>query len=43
LRSAGGLEAVFAGQQERPPLPNDAVTQTTINLPYIVATIFITP
>jgi hypothetical protein len=34
---------VVSNQQERSPLTNDAVSQTTFNLPFIVAEIFITP
>jgi hypothetical protein len=35
--------AVVSNQQERTPLTNDAVSQTTFNLPFIVAKILITP
>ena len=35
--------AVVSNQQERTPLTNDAVTQTTFNLPFIVAKIFVLP
>jgi len=35
--------AVVSNQQERSPLTNDAVTQTTFNLPFIVAKIIIFP
>jgi len=35
--------AVVSNQQERSPLTNDAVTQTTFNLPFIVATILVLP
>jgi hypothetical protein len=34
---------VVSNQQERSPLTNDAVSQTTFNLPFIVAEIYITP
>ena len=34
---------VVSNQQERTPLTNDAVTQTTFNLPFIAAKVFITP
>jgi hypothetical protein len=34
---------VVSNQQERTPLTNDAVSQTTFNLPFIVANVFITP
>jgi hypothetical protein len=34
---------VVSNQQERTPLTNDAVTQTTFNLPFIVAKILLTP
>jgi hypothetical protein len=34
---------VVSNQQERSPLTNDAVTQTTFNLPFIVAKIFVLP
>jgi hypothetical protein len=34
---------VVSNQQERTPLTNDAVTQTTFNLPFIVTNVFITP
>jgi hypothetical protein len=34
---------VVSNQQERSPITNDAVSQTTFNLPFIVAKIFITP
>jgi hypothetical protein len=34
---------VVSNQQERSPLTNDAVSQTTFNLPFIVAEIFLTP
>jgi hypothetical protein len=35
--------AVLSNQQERSPLTNDAVTQTTFNLPFIVAKILTLP
>lgn len=35
--------AVVSNQQERSPLTNDAVSQTTFNLPFIVAKILIIP
>jgi hypothetical protein len=34
---------VVSNQQERTPLTNDAVSQTTFNLPFIVAKILLTP
>jgi hypothetical protein len=34
---------VVSNQQERSPLTNDAVTQTTFNLPFIVAKILVVP
>jgi len=34
---------VVSNQQERSPLTNDAVTQTTFNLPFIVAKILVLP
>jgi hypothetical protein len=34
---------VVSNQQERSPLTNDAVSQTTFKLPFIVARVFITP
>ena len=34
---------VVSNQQERTPLTNDAVTQTTFQLPFIVARVLITP
>ena len=34
---------VASNQQERSPLTNDAVSQTTFNLPFIVAKIFTSP
>lgn len=35
--------AVVSNQQERSPLTNDAVSGTTFNLPFIVATVLVTP
>jgi hypothetical protein len=35
--------AVVSNQQERSPLTNDAVSQTTFNLPFIVAEVFVLP
>jgi hypothetical protein len=32
---------VVSNQQERTPLTNDAVSQTTFNLPFIVAKVFV--
>jgi hypothetical protein len=34
---------VVSNQQERSPLTNDAVSGTTFNLPFIVATVLVTP
>jgi hypothetical protein len=34
---------VVSNQQERTPLTNDAVTETTFNLPFIVAKVILTP
>jgi hypothetical protein len=34
---------VVSNQQERTPLTNDAVSETTFNLPFIVARILLTP
>jgi len=34
---------VVSNQQERSPLTNDAVTQNTFNLPFIVAKILVLP
>jgi len=34
---------VVSNQQERTPLTNDAVSETTFNLPFVVAKIFVTP
>jgi hypothetical protein len=34
---------VVSNQQERSPLTNDAVTQTTFNLPFIVAKVIVGP
>lgn len=34
---------VVSNQQERSPLTNDAVTQTTFNLPFVVAKILVLP
>jgi hypothetical protein len=45
LPPIGGVTelAVVSNQQERTPLTNDAVTQTTFNFPFIVAKVLITP
>jgi hypothetical protein len=40
---AGSELLVVSNQQERTPLTNDAVTQSTFNLPFTVAKVLITP